>query len=150
MSSKINNIEGLSPAQIRQLVKDGGEFVVYKYCISIIVMSFNRNSEIYFIHPDKNSTSIGIKFFFISIFFGWWGIPWGPIYTIGGIYNVLTGGTDLTHEVMSHINQTDPEYGTGNSYNIPGQNTNNNSENTYNIPGQNTNNNSGSPYNIPT
>jgi hypothetical protein len=135
MSVKINNTEGLSPQQIRELVNEGAQFVMYKYCISFIVMTLNRNSEIYFIRPNSSSTAAGLHFLLISLFLGWWGIPWGPIYTIGGIYNVLSGGTDVTYEVMSQINQHDPSYGTNTGYNIPGQNVTNDAEiPIYNIP----------------
>ncbi len=135
MSVKINNTEGLTNQEIRQLVNEGGQFVFYKYCMSFVVMTLNKRSEIYFIHPNSSKTSIGFHFLLISLFLGWWGIPWGPIYTIGGIYNVLSGGTDVTYEVMSQINQHDPNYGTNTGYNIPGQNITNDAETqTYNIP----------------
>ncbi len=69
---------------------------------------------------------------------------------------MLNGGTDITNEVMSHINQNDPDYGTGNSYNIPGQtpgnsyNVPNQNNNTgYNVPGNQSNTGGNGNYNIP-
>lgn len=128
---EIKNIEGLSGAQIRTLVSEGGKFVMYKYCISIVIMTFNNPTDVYFVQPNKNSITPGLGYLFISLVIGWWGIPWGPIYTIGNIFNILSGGKDVTQEILSQINQNDPTYGTGNLYNISGQQGN---TNTYNIP----------------
>lgn len=153
---KIRNIDGLSGSEIRAIVADGGKFVTYKYAISIVVMTFNRGSDIYFIKPYTSDITPGLGCLFTSLFLGWWGIPWGPIYTIGNIYKVLNGGTDITNEVMSHINQNDPDYGTGNAYNIPGQtpgnsyNVPNQNNNTgYNVPGNQSNTGGNGNYNIP-
>ena len=145
---KIRNIDGLSGQQIRDLVADGGKFVMYKYCISIVVMTFNRPTDVYFIKPGKSAFAKGVGPLLTNVVLGWWGLPWGPIYTIGNIAKIFMGGTEITDEVLAQINQGDPDYGHGNAYNIPG---NNNSVNGYNIPGNN-NSQSGSTsssYNIP-
>ena len=34
---------------------------------------------------------------------GWWGIPWGPIYTIQSIYNNSRGGKDVTEAVANSL-----------------------------------------------
>jgi len=141
---KVKNIDGLSPAQIRTMVNEGGKFVMYKYCISIVVMTFNNPTDIYFIPPGKSSVTPGLGFLATSLVLGWWGIPWGPIYTIGNIGTILSGGKDVTTEIMGSINQSDPNYGTGNNYNIPGQNAGNSSG--YNIPSQGG---GSSAYNVP-
>jgi hypothetical protein len=36
-----------------------------------------------------------------SLVAGWWGIPWGPTFTIGALYNNLRGGKDVTAEVAN-------------------------------------------------
>lgn len=140
----IKNIEGLSGDQIRSLVAQGGKFVMYKYCISVVVMTFNNPSDFHFIHPGKSRVEPGLGHLFTNFFLGWWGIPWGPVYTIQNIYTILSGGKDYTAEIISHINQNDPTYGTGTGYNIPGQNNNGS---TYNLP--NNNNETANTYNIP-
>jgi hypothetical protein len=150
----IRNTEGLSPQEVRTMVNQGGKFVIYKYCISIVVASFNNPTDIYFIKPNHSRISPAIGFLITNLLLGWWGIPWGPIYTIGNVATILGGGKDVTNEVMAQINQGDPNYGTGTNYNIPGQNNNNtNNNNSYNVPGQGANNNSNttapSTYNVP-
>jgi hypothetical protein len=87
----------------------------------------------------------------LNFFIGWWGLPWGPIYTIGAIFNQIQGGKDVTTEVMSELIQNDPDQDTT-SYGMNNQNRqNNNPQNnstTYGINNQN-NQNSRSEYNIP-
>ena len=133
---EIKNIEGLSGAEVRKLVSEGGKFVLYKYCISIVIASFNNPSAVYFIRPNQSAVSPAIGMLFVNLFLGWWGIPWGPIYTIGNIGTILSGGKDVTIEIMSQINQNDPNYGASNNYNIPGQQNSSGSSSTYNIPNQ--------------
>ena len=37
-------------------------------------------------------------FTLLTLVLGWWGIPWGPIYTIGSIYTNFNGGKDVVSE----------------------------------------------------
>lgn len=39
----------------------------------------------------------------LTLFVGWWGIPWGPIYTIMCLATNLGGGKDVTSEVMERM-----------------------------------------------
>lgn len=135
---QIKNIEGLSVSQVRDIVGQGGKFVVFPYTISFLIMTLKRSSDIYFIRPDENTFKYSYGYVFLNLIIGWWGIPWGPIYTIGSAYHHIVGGKDLTLEVMSHLTQHDPEANTS-SYNINGvESSNQGSGNTetpvYNIP----------------
>lgn len=93
----------MTSAEIRQEIQTGGKFVVFQYTISIIVMTFRRNSNIYFIRSGEGTFGKSIGCTLISLLLGWWGIPWGPIYTIGSIFTNLSGGKDITGEVLSSI-----------------------------------------------
>jgi len=44
-----------------------------------------------------------LKFTILTMLLGWWGIPWGPIYTIGSIFRNLSGGVDVTQEVIESM-----------------------------------------------
>lgn len=104
MSNKILGIEGMSTAELNQELERGGKFVIYQYCISILVMTFKRPSDIYFIRSGESGLTKGLGFTMISLFLGWWGFPWGPIYTIGSLFTNLTGGKDVTEAVVESIN----------------------------------------------
>uniref|UniRef100_UPI00404AC75F hypothetical protein n=1 Tax=Flavobacterium sp. TaxID=239 RepID=UPI00404AC75F len=135
---KINNIEGLSVSQINTLVRNGGKFVIFPYTVSFVLMTLRRNSDIYFIKPDDVSIKYSYPYVLINFFIGWWGIPWGPIYTIGAIYRHLSGGKDVTEAVMSSLVQSQPventatyDLNTASTYNLNTEQSNNE---TYNIP----------------
>ena len=66
-------------------------------------MTFRRSSDIYFVKSNENSIIKGLRFTFLSLVLGWWGIPWGPIYTIGSLYRNLSGGKDVSQEVVQHL-----------------------------------------------
>lgn len=135
---EIKNIDGLRVSQIRDMVQQGGKFVVFPYTVSFILVTLRRSSDIYFIKADENTIKYSYGFVLLNLIIGWWGIPWGPIYTIGAAYHHIIGGKNLTQEVMSHLTQHDPEANT-NTYNINGVESSNQAGNTseaptYNIP----------------
>lgn len=100
---KVVGIEGLQPQQVAEELQRGAKFVVYQYCISVIVMTFKRSSDIYYIRPGESRHTKGIGFTLLSLVAGWWGIPWGPIYTIGSIVTNFGGGKDVTADVARSI-----------------------------------------------
>ena len=102
--AKIINMEGLTAEEIKREIQNGARFVMFQYCISIIILTFKRPSDIYFIRANESVLKPSISFTLLSLFFGWWGIPWGPIYTIGSLHTNFSGGKDVTAEVLHSIN----------------------------------------------
>ncbi|HVU38303.1 MAG TPA: hypothetical protein VHC95_08215 [Opitutales bacterium] len=98
---KIIGTEGLDAHTIRNQVDHGARFVIYQYCFSIIVMTFKRPSSVHYIKPGHSRLARGAPFSAISLLFGWWGIPWGPIYTMQALTNNFSGGIDVTNEVLA-------------------------------------------------
>lgn len=102
--SEIKNIEGLSTDEINRELERGGKFVIFQYCFSIIVMTFKRSSDIYFIRAGESTFKYHIGFTLVTLLFGWWGIPWGPIYSIGAIFSNFRGGKNITQELLESVN----------------------------------------------
>lgn len=101
---KIIGLQGLDdPQSIRAEVERGGRFVVYIYCISIVVMTFKRTSDIHFIRPGQSAVVRGLPCTLVSFFLGWWGFPWGLVYTLEALVKNLGGGTDITHAMLAQI-----------------------------------------------
>ena len=98
--AKIKGIDGMNIDQINAELRRGGKFVVFQYAISIIFMSFRRSSSIYFIPAGGSTLGKSLKHNLLSLVAGWWGIPWGPIYTIGSFWTNLSGGKDVTPDVI--------------------------------------------------
>lgn len=102
---KIKGLEGITVAELFSEVEKGAKFVVFQYCISILVLTFKRSSPIYLIKSGESTFKKSMAYSLLSFFFGWWGIPWGPIYTIGSLVNNFKGGKDVTNEIMSSLNK---------------------------------------------
>lgn len=100
---KILGIDGMTGQQLSDEVARGGKFVIYSCCISVLILTFKRPSDIYFIRPGQNAVVKGLGFTTLSLFLGWWGIPWGPIYTIGAFITNFGGGKDVTQEVLQSL-----------------------------------------------
>ena len=103
MAIKIQGIQGLSQSEIDFELQRGAKFVLFEYCISIVVLTFKRRSDIYFLRSGEKAAVKGLPFTLLSLVAGWWGIPWGPIYTIQSVYNNLGGGKDITQQVQSSL-----------------------------------------------
>lgn len=100
----IVGIEGMTAEQINMELRAGGRFVVFQYCISVIVVSFKRGSSIHFIRAGESAFGKGVLFSLVSLVLGWWGIPWGPIWTISTVVRNSRGGLDVTAEVVRGLN----------------------------------------------
>lgn len=105
---KIRKTAGMSVSQLYDQLSVGGRIVIYGYCISIIVLTFRLVSLPYFIKPDEKSSKYRSKYNLLSLFMGWWGLPWGPIYTLEMIKinsDKQGGATDVTEDVLLKLNE---------------------------------------------
>jgi hypothetical protein len=100
---QINNIEGMTLEEIKYEIDRGGKFVHYMYTVSILVMTFKRPTDIYFIKGGESAAVKGLSYTLITFLLGWWGIPWGPIYSIQSLYYNLGGGKNITEAVMTDL-----------------------------------------------
>jgi len=82
-------------------VAAGDRFVVFEYCISLIVVTLRRPSRVYLIRAGKTGLLAGFPYTILSLLLGWWGIPWGLIYTPLVVLTNLSGGRDVTSDVLS-------------------------------------------------
>jgi len=100
---KIQGIEGMSVDQVRFEVQRGAKFVFFQYCVSIVVLTFRRTSPIYFIPAGQSALSKGLPWTFLTLIMGWWGIPWGPIFSIQSLVTNFQGGKDVTAEIAAKL-----------------------------------------------
>ena len=103
MATKIRGVEAMKPGELEFEIQRGGKFVLFQYCISIIVITFRRPSDVYFLRQGESAVAKGLPFTLLSLVAGWWGIPWGPIYTIQSIYNNSRGGKDVTQAILNSL-----------------------------------------------
>jgi hypothetical protein len=105
---QIKGVEGLSVSEVQNLVRQGGRFVVFSYCFSVLVMTFKRSSDIHFIRPGEGTFGKSLPYTALSFFVGWWGFPWGFIYTPWAIVENLGGGKNVTAQVMNSFGENSP------------------------------------------
>jgi hypothetical protein len=92
----IVHAEGLSDEQIRQELRNDARLVCFQYVISVIFMTSSTPSAVYLIRKDKSYFFTSLGYSIASLALGLWGVPWGPIYTVGAIIKNARGGLDLT------------------------------------------------------
>jgi hypothetical protein len=100
---RIHGIEGLTLEEIHREIAQGARFVFFRYCVSVLVLTFQRPSDIYFVRGHESALVKGAGFSALTALLGWWGIPWGPIYSCGALATNFRGGQDITNEVLCDL-----------------------------------------------
>jgi hypothetical protein len=105
--AKIVGFEDMkSIPQLQQELQQGAKFVMYQYCISLFVVTSKRWSKIYFIRHNQSAAVKGLPFTLLTLALGWWGLPWGPMYTLQTLWINLRGGKDITKEIAATMAPT--------------------------------------------
>jgi len=107
----IIGIDGMSSEEIAAEVARGGHFVYFTWCVSIIIMTFKRSSDVHFIRTGESAAKRGLPYTLLTLVAGWWGIPWGPIYSLQCLGTNLSGGKDVTDQVVKRPLAAAPQAG---------------------------------------
>ncbi len=100
---QIDGINGLTHAQLRTAIFEGGRFVFFEYCVSFVVFTLRRPSDIRFLRQGQWGWFHGLPYTLLSLLFGWWGLPWGLLYTPIVVLTNLTGGCDVTAQTCAFL-----------------------------------------------
>ena len=100
---KIKNAPNIDTDSILYEINNGGKIVYFQYSISIIVMTFKRTSGFYLLRNGENASQYHWPYTLISLLLGWWGIPWGFIYTPVVLFKNINGGNDITEIVVQEL-----------------------------------------------
>src|SRR6516165_11148643 len=106
---RIHGIAKLSRAEVEKELAADGRFVVFEYCVSCLIATTRRPTEIYFLHAGELGLLRGLPSSLVSLLLGWWGIPWGIIYTPLTLITNFGGGRDVTEAVRPLLTQGAPE-----------------------------------------
>ncbi|HZS26657.1 MAG TPA: hypothetical protein VFB76_05470 [Candidatus Angelobacter sp.] len=101
--AKIVGIEGMTPQQLISELQQGARFVQYQYCISALVVTFKRGTDIFLVKPGESKVAKGLTWTVLTLVAGWWGIPWGPIYTVQSLAVNFRGGHDMTPQTATAL-----------------------------------------------
>lgn len=61
----------------------------FPYVVSIILVTLRRSWSGLYCRQCRQTATLQAKF--LSFLFGWWGFPWGPIYTLGALFGSNDG-----------------------------------------------------------
>jgi hypothetical protein len=95
---RIDGIDDYSPEELVAELHRGGRFVFFEYCISLLCITLRRPSRVLFVPAGELVWLHGLPYTMATFFLGWWGLPWGAIYTPMCLATNLAGGCDVTHE----------------------------------------------------
>lgn len=104
---RILGIDPLTRDQLAAAVRAGGRFVFFEYCVSLGVVTLRRPSDVYFLRAGQWGWWRGLPYTLLSLLLGWWGLPWGFIYTPITLVSNLGGGRDVTADVLAHLPPAD-------------------------------------------
>lgn len=71
-------------------------YVSYEVCVSVVFATFVHTTRPIPIGVRDHRVIRGLPYSLLSLLFGPWGLPWGPILTLRAIYHNLLGGTVVT------------------------------------------------------
>ena len=82
---KVHGASGMTLAAVKSAVNGGARFLVFPYCESWLIVTFRRISDPVLVKPGESKARAAAVPIVHSVLFGWWGFPWGPIWTVNAI-----------------------------------------------------------------
>jgi hypothetical protein len=99
VDARIEGLEGLAESDLVAELERGGRFVFFEFCISVVIFTLRRPGPITFVRASESGWVRGLPYTFVTLLLGWWGLPWGVIYTPLCLATNLAGGCDVTHDI---------------------------------------------------
>jgi len=99
----IAGTKGLSPSEVMEDIARGGRFVTFRYVISLLFVTFRRTTRVRFVRADESAAGDAWVPTLITLIAGWWGIPWGPIFSVRAIFTNAGGGLDVTEAMLAPV-----------------------------------------------
>lgn len=96
------DIAGLGLAYDGATIDGNTTFVQYEVCFSFVVASIRKRTN-YYIRGHHPTKLYNLLFTLFTLVFGWWGIPWGPIYTIRALGFNLSRRTLKLEDVLLEV-----------------------------------------------
>jgi hypothetical protein len=67
----------------------------YQVTLSFLIVTYKIPTRLYVVGHDA-TWLVGAACTLLTLVFGWWGIPWGPLYTLQAVTQNLRGGLRQT------------------------------------------------------
>ena len=93
--------EDLTPAELRDHVSRGWRCVRFVWCSSNVFSTVERESCVHLTENWQDRYLRGLGYSLLSLATGPWGVPWGLWRTAESIWMNITGGRDVTDEMLA-------------------------------------------------
>ncbi len=103
---RIYGLDKLTLAELDAELAAGGRFVFFEYCISLVLVTLRSPTGAYFMRPGEKGLLRGFPYTILSLLLGWWGVPWGLVYTPLVVLTNLSGGCDITVQVRAQLQRS--------------------------------------------
>ncbi|MBR8536870.1 hypothetical protein KDU71_14945 [Carboxylicivirga sediminis] len=107
MKYKLKLPQPLTIEELKYKVENGYRFKAFQYCFSPIFATYYPFSPAFLLKDGETGKPQIRKYNMISAIFGWWGVPYGPLYTIRSMRFNLKGGLDVTDDILKNITEED-------------------------------------------
>ncbi|MDB6078073.1 MAG: hypothetical protein JWO82_1820 [Akkermansiaceae bacterium] len=89
-------------ARLVAAVREGQRFYVVPYVYSLVFMTSRKNmgEGVYTVTEGNWPTGEMVRAALVTGLFGWWGIPWGFIWSVPTLIRLWGGGRDLTPAML--------------------------------------------------
>ncbi len=105
---EIKGAEAMSPHELAAERARGGRVVEFSWCVSLVVITFRRSSVV-LVRAGDSALGAGLPYTLLSLVAGWWGFPFGLIFTPLAVIQNLAGGTDRTEQVRASLPRPQPQ-----------------------------------------
>lgn len=103
-SIPIRGADGVCPGDLHHLLSTGGHRCVrFEYCVSVVVATFHYQTATCLTDSARTRFLYGLSYSVMALAFGPWGMPWGPILTAHAVWVNLSGGTDVTSQILYRL-----------------------------------------------
>jgi hypothetical protein len=83
--------------------------VFYELCVSLVFVTLRKPSRLYRLRPGEWGWRRGLPYALGSFLLGWWGLPWGLVYTPLVLWTNLSGGRTITAEELAYWDRPSAE-----------------------------------------
>ena len=101
--SSSTGIESLNSFEVRERIARGWRCVRFELCASLVVATIRRQSAVYLTENWQERYLRGLGYSLVALLCGPWGVPWGLAWTARAVWTNLTGGVDVTDEVLVQL-----------------------------------------------
>ena len=103
------DVESLPADELREYILRGWRCVRYERCTSFLVATIRHQSRVYLTGNWQGRYLRGFGQTLPTLLLGPWGVPWGIFFTVKALWTNLTGGIDVTDEVLAGLNAIGPD-----------------------------------------